>query len=60
MVVVSSTLAVGPIEEALDVHGRPTGEHGRLLAAAPPRFLEDLAGWAEAAKARKARREPPY
>jgi len=60
MVVVSSTLAVGPIEQALDVHGRPTGEHGRLLEAALPQFLEDLAWWAEAAKAQRARREPPY
>jgi NAD(P)H-dependent FMN reductase len=60
MVVVSSTLAVGPIEEALDVHGRPTVEHGRLLGAALTQFLEDLAWWAEAAKAQRAGREPPY
>jgi NAD(P)H-dependent FMN reductase len=43
MVVVSSTPTVGPIEEALDVHGRPTGELGRSLGVALPLFLEDLA-----------------
>lgn len=60
MIVVSSTLAVGPIEETLDVEGRPTGERGRSLGAALPLFLEDLAWWAEAAKAQRARRKPPY
>jgi NAD(P)H-dependent FMN reductase len=60
IVVVSSTLAVGPIEKALDVHGQPTGEYGRSLTLALPQFLEDLSWWAEAAKAQKARREPPY
>ena len=60
MVVVSSTLAMGPIEEALDAQGWPTGEHGRSLGAALPPLLNDLAWWAEAAKAQRARREPPY
>ena len=46
MVVVPSTLAVGPIDEALDVRGRPTGEHGRLLAAALPQFLEPAGDYA--------------
>lgn len=60
MVVVSSTLAVGPIEEALDAHARPTGEQGRSLMLKLPQFLEDLSWWAEAAKAQRAQREPPY
>jgi NAD(P)H-dependent FMN reductase len=60
MVVASSSIAIGPIDEALDVQGRPIGEHSRLLGAALPRFLEDLAWWAEAAKVQRARREPPY
>jgi NAD(P)H-dependent FMN reductase len=60
MVVVSSTLAVGPIEAALDADGRPTGEQGHMLGRAVPRFAQDLAWWAEAAKAQRARREPPY
>jgi NAD(P)H-dependent FMN reductase len=60
MVVVSSTLATGPIEDALDVQGRPIGECGRSLQAALPAFLNDLSWWAEAAKAQRARRKPPY
>ncbi len=60
MVVVSSSLAMGPIEEALDVEGQPIGEQGRSLGAVLPRFLEDLTWWAEAAKAQRAGREPPY
>jgi hypothetical protein len=60
MLVVSSTPAIGPIEEALDDHGQPTGELGRSLGPALSKFLEDLAWWAEAAKAQRARRELPY
>lgn len=60
MVVVSSSLAMGPIEEALDVEGQPIGEQGRSLGAVLPRFLQDLTWWAEAAKAQRAGREPPY
>jgi NAD(P)H-dependent FMN reductase len=60
MAVVSSSISVGPIEAALDAQGRPLGEHGRILGAALPRFLEDLAWWAEAARAQRVRREPPY
>ena len=60
MVVVSSSIAVGPIEEALDPEGQPIGDPGRFLGAALPRFLEDLAWWADAAAAQKARRAPPY
>jgi hypothetical protein len=33
---------------------------GRSLGAALSPFLEALAWWAEAAKAQRARREPPY
>ncbi|MFC7397296.1 NADPH-dependent FMN reductase [Chelatococcus sp. GCM10030263] len=60
MLVVSSTLAIGPIEEALDDHGRPTGELGHSMGPALSKFVEDLAWWAEAAQAQRARREPPY
>jgi NAD(P)H-dependent FMN reductase len=60
MLVVSSTLAIGPIEEALDDHGRPTGEFGRSLGPALSKFVEDLAWWAEAAQAQRARQQPPY
>ena len=60
MVVVSSALAVGPITEALDEHASPIGEAGKALGRAFPRFADDFAWWAEAARAQRARRAPPY
>jgi NAD(P)H-dependent FMN reductase len=60
MVVVSSTLTVGPIGEALDAEGKPIGEGGRALQRAFPRFADDLAWWTEAAKSQRARKAPPY
>ena len=60
MVVISSTLAVGPIAQALDPAGKPTGEAGQALEKAFPRFADDLAWWTEAAKAQRARKAPPY
>lgn len=60
MVVVSSSLTVGPIAETLDADGNPTGPGGKALERAFPRFADDLAWWTEAAKAQRARRAPPY
>jgi NAD(P)H-dependent FMN reductase len=60
MLVVSSTLAVGLIDEALDDAGQPIGELGRSLARALPRFLDDLAWWGDAGRAQRQRKEPPY
>lgn len=60
MVVVSSTLTVGPIAEALDAEAKPTGDAGRILQRAFPRFADDLAWWTEAAKLQRARKVPPY
>ncbi len=60
MVVISSSLAVGQISQALDAQGLPTGDGGQALDKAFPRFAEDLAWWTEAAKAQRARRPPPY
>ena len=60
MIVVSSTLAVGPIAQTFDANGKPVGESGSALAQAFPRFADDLAWWAEAARAQRARRQPPY
>jgi NAD(P)H-dependent FMN reductase len=60
MVVVSSTLAVGGIGQALDADGRPQGEGGRALDHGFPRFADDLAWWAEAARLQRDRRPPPY
>ncbi len=60
MVVISSTLAVGPIAETLDSSGAPIGSQGEALKQAFPRFADDLAWWTEAAKAQRARKAPPY
>lgn len=60
MVVISSSLAVGPIGQTLDADGAPTGPQGTALQEAFPRFADDLAWWAEAAKAQRARKAPPY
>src|SRR3979490_1289848 len=49
MVVISSTLAVGPISQTLTENGKPTGEGGgKALQHAFPRFADDLAWWMEA------------
>jgi NAD(P)H-dependent FMN reductase len=60
MVVVSSTLAVGPIAQSISADGKPIGEAGKQLERAFPRFADDLAWWVEAARAHRARRPPPY
>ena len=60
MVVISSTLTVGPIADALTEAAEPIGEPGAALARAFPRFADDLAWWAEAARAQRARSAPPY
>jgi NAD(P)H-dependent FMN reductase len=60
MVVISSTLAVGPISQSISAEGKPVGEAGKQLEQAFPRFADDLAWWIEAAKAQRARRSPPY
>ena len=60
MVVVSSTLAVGPISQTLDAAGKPTGPAGESLQRSFGRFADDLAWWTEAARAQRARKAPPY
>jgi NAD(P)H-dependent FMN reductase len=60
MIVISSTLAVGPIAQALTAEGKPIGEAGLSLDRAFPRFADDLFWWSEAAKMQRARRAPPY
>ncbi len=60
MVVISSTIAVGPIAQTLSEDGKPIGEAGNALQLAFPRFADDLAWWIEAAKAQRARKKPPY
>lgn len=58
--VISSTLAVGPIDQTLDEEGEPTGISGEALTRAFPNFADDLLWWAEAAKAQRSRKAPPY
>jgi NAD(P)H-dependent FMN reductase len=60
MIVISSTLTVGPIAQALSAEGKPLGEAGAALDRAFPRFADDLAWWTEAAKMQRARKAPPY
>ena len=60
MVVISSTIAAGPISQTLSEDARPIGEGGKALAHAFPRFADDLAWWMEAAKAQRERKKPPY
>ncbi|MBY0559165.1 NAD(P)H-dependent oxidoreductase [Hyphomicrobium sp.] len=60
MIVISSTLAVGPIGQTLNDKGEPLGEPGAALKKAFPRFADDLAWWTEAARSQRARKQPPY
>ncbi|MDB5437519.1 MAG: NADPH-dependent reductase, partial [Phenylobacterium sp.] len=60
MVVISSTLTVGPITDTLSADAQPAGEAGQALERAFGRFADDLAWWTEAARAQRARRAPPY
>lgn len=60
MVVISSTLTVGPIEQTLNEQGEPVGDAGQALERAFPRFADDLDWWTEAAKLQRERKAPPY
>jgi hypothetical protein len=60
MVVISSTVTVGPIAETLDPEGKPIGKAGKFLDDGFLRFADDLAWWTEAAKAQRQRRAPPF
>jgi NAD(P)H-dependent FMN reductase len=60
MVVISSTIAVGPIGQTLTADGEPTGAPGQALERAFPRFADDLSWWVEAAQAQRTRKAPPY
>ncbi len=60
MVVVSSTIAVGPVHDTLDEAGEPVGSDGASLEKQFPRFADDLAWWAAAAKAQREQNAPPY
>jgi len=60
MVVISSTIGVGPIAQTLSADGKPVGEGGHALERAFPRFADDLSWWVEAARAQRAKKPPPY
>ncbi|HXB76521.1 MAG TPA: NADPH-dependent FMN reductase [Bradyrhizobium sp.] len=60
MIVISSIISVGQISQALDEFGKPTGDGGALLERSFPRFADDLAWWADAAKEQRARQNPPF
>jgi len=60
MVVISSTIGVGPISQTLSADGQPTGDGGKALERAFPRFAGDLTWWVEAAKAQREKKPPPY
>src|SRR5580704_13561496 len=60
MVVVSSTIAVGPIGQTLAADGAPTGKGGEALERAFPRFADDLMWCVEAARTQRQRKPPPY
>jgi len=60
MVVVSSTIAVGPIGQTLSAEAEPMGAGGQAIEQAFPRFADDLTWWIEAAKAQRQRKAPPY
>jgi NAD(P)H-dependent FMN reductase len=60
MVVIPSTVAVGPISGTLDEEGGPIGDAGRALDRAFARFADDLAWWTAAAKHQRECAPPPY
>lgn len=60
MVVISSTISVGPIGESLSAEGEPTGAGGAALERAFARFADDLLWWVEAAREQRRRKPPPY
>lgn len=60
MVVISSTVLVGPIVKTLDADGQPLGDAGAALDRSFARFADDLAWWTEAARLQRQRKPPPY
>ena len=60
MAVISSILPVARIGKAFDSDGQPAGDEGKQLERLFPRFADDLNWWIDAAKAQRARQEPPY
>lgn len=60
MIVISSTLTVGPLADALSETGDPIGKGGAALERSFERFANDLSWWTDAACTQRARGAPPY
>lgn len=60
MVVISSTLVVGQVGEALDADGHLQGKGGEVLGQRFRRFAADLEWWAAAAAHQRSVQPPPY
>lgn len=60
MIVISSTLTVGPIGNTLNEAGEPIGESGAALERAFGPFADDLKWWTEAASEQRKKQPPPY
>lgn len=60
IVVISSTLAVGPIAATLDAQGEPIGDAGLRAQRALHRLADDLAWWTSAARNQRLQTPPPY
>ena len=60
MVVISSTVAIGPIAETLDAQGEPVGQTGAVVRRAFGRVADDLAWWTAAARRQRQEQAPPY
>jgi NAD(P)H-dependent FMN reductase len=60
MVVIPSTVEVGPIAKTLDDQGQPIDAAGKSLERSFARFADDLAWWTEAARLQRERRATPY
>ena len=60
MVVISSTIALANVGEALNADGLAQPGHGEVLDRRFPRFAADLEWWAAAAAHQRAVQDPPY
>ena len=60
MVVIPSTMSIGPIGRNLTEDGAPTDDGRQHIERAFERFAADLEWWMEAAAAQRAVKPPPY
>src|SRR5579871_1824112 len=60
MVVISSTVAVGPIADTFDAQGQPIGDAGQKTRQTFGRLADDLAWWTNAARVQRQHEAPPY